>query len=258
MSSETLFLDHDLISQRYFFPRDDSFPHAFAIPCEGGISLVCRYFQIPGVALEDAKTMVHFHGNGEVVSDYFGPFKDTILRMGVHLLLVEYRGYGSSTGIPSLVGILEDTSHIFRAIGKKAEDLIVFGRSIGSIYAIDFAHCYPDVAGLILESGIADPLERVLLRVSPAELGTDLERLESESSRFLDHQRKLESFHNPLLVLHTEHDGLVDRSHADRNFKWCASEKKQLLVFENGTHNSILYTNWDEYMDTIGSFIRSL
>ena len=53
--------------------------------------------------------------------------------------LAEYRGYGGSTGEPSLVAMLDDVDAIFSALGRPAGELVVYGRSIGSIYAIEFA-----------------------------------------------------------------------------------------------------------------------
>jgi len=64
--------------------------------------------------------------------------------------------------------------------------------------------------------------------------------------------------HNPLLVMHTEHDGLVDISHAERNYKWAASPQKQLLRFPVGDHNSIMGQNKNEYVAAIKSFGKTV
>ena len=61
--------------------------------------------------------------------------------------------------------------------GCPASELIFFGRSVGSIFAIEAASRFPDAAGLVLESGIADVLERLLLRVQPEELGVTAQEL---------------------------------------------------------------------------------
>jgi hypothetical protein len=47
-------------------------------------------------------TLVHFHGNGEIVDDYLGDFVELIGRMGCSSFLVGYRGYGRSPGVPRL------------------------------------------------------------------------------------------------------------------------------------------------------------
>ena len=90
--------------------------------------------------------------------------------MGWDLLLAEYRGYGGSTGEPLLGRMLDDVEAVLRAAGPP-ERLVVFGRSVGSLFALEAVARCPGVAGLVLESAIADPLERLLLRVTPRELG---------------------------------------------------------------------------------------
>ena len=50
----------------------------------------------------DAKTVIYFHGNGEVVADYLPSFPEWITRAGCNVLLAEYRGYGMSSGTPAL------------------------------------------------------------------------------------------------------------------------------------------------------------
>lgn len=246
-------LEHPLISNRYFYPRYDEFPDIFWVP-QGNIQLACyRVHQN-----DDALTFIHYHGNGEVISDYLPDFSDTLLEMGVNVCFAEYRGYGRSSGTPSLVSMLDDTTALFEALALPASRLVVYGRSIGSIYAIEFAHRYPTIAGLILESGIADPLERVLLRVDPEELGISDEALAYACSQHLDHHRKLQGYQNPLLVLHTRHDGLVDLSHAQRNYEWASSTQKKLHIFERGDHNSLLFVNQHPYHQALADFLDQL
>ncbi|WP_224243199.1 alpha/beta hydrolase [Hyalangium gracile] len=245
-----MLLDHPLINQRYFFPRRQQPPAPFLVDC-GEARLVCyRAERHPG-----ARTLLHFHGNGEVVDDYVPDFVEMFLSMGVNVFLAEYRGYGGSTGTPSLARMLEDTEPLFRALGLPEERLVVFGRSVGSIYAIELAARHPRIAGLILESGIADPLERILLRVQPQEIGTTLEAMTSEARRLLDHQQKLSRYPGPLLVLHAEHDSLVDASHARRNHAWAAGADKTLRLLPRGDHNSILPANREEYLGALRTFL---
>jgi pimeloyl-ACP methyl ester carboxylesterase len=112
--------------------------------------------------------------------------------------------------------MLDDVEAIFEAVGRRPEELIVFGRSLGSVYAIEFAHRYPDVAGLVLESAIADPLERILLLMTPAELGMSLSAIEAAFRERLDPLAKPRARHKPTLIMHTKNDHLVDASHAVR------------------------------------------
>ncbi len=202
-------LDHPLISQRYFFPRRAPLTQTRWVEVEGA-KLAC--YEQPG-----EKILVHFHGNGEVVADYVPDLSQVFQKvMNTGCFFSEYRGYGGSTGTPELGMMLHDIPAIFEAIGKPAEQLIVFGRSVGSIFALEFAYRYPKIGGLIIESGIADPLERLALRVRPEELGVDAPTMAKAVAERLDHQKKISAYPGPLLVMHAKGDDLVDVSHAER------------------------------------------
>lgn len=245
-------LDNPILSGGYFYPWPNRFEDPFFVEGDG-FRLDCRY---RGVS-EDVPTMIHFHGNGETVADYVGDFEDRIAALGVNLLLAEYRGYGMSSGVPSLVAMLADVELIVRAAGVEPERIIFFGRSLGSLYAAYGAGLFPQAAGLILESGIADPLERTLVRFEPWQLGTDLAGLRKAVDRDLNQHDKLAAFRGRTLIMHTRNDDLVSVSHAEYLHEW-ANKPKQLLIFEWGDHNTILPANSDAYFAAIGNFVRML
>ena len=167
-------LNHRLISERYFFPRQGAFADPFWVDC-GDAQLACSYHEID----PRAKTLIHFHGNGEIVDDWQGDFVHLIQQLGCNVFLAELRGYGQSSGLPQLGKMLEDVVPTILALGKPASELILFGRSVGSIFAIEAAARFPEVAGMVIESGVADVLERLLLRVHPQELGCADEDLQA-------------------------------------------------------------------------------
>lgn len=239
-----------MVSRRYFFPRRVSFEDPFWVDCGDGIQLGCYFHEgHPG-----SKTLVHFHGNGEVVSDYMGDFVSVIDSMGYNCFLMEYRGYGMSTGRPALVRMFDDVETVIRRIGVPPRNLILFGRSVGSLYAIHGVSRFPNAAALILESAIANPLERILLRIHPSEFGTTLDQVEEAVAREINLPAKLTFFDGPTLILHTKYDGLVDVSHAHLLEGWC-SGPTQLKVFDRGDHNSIMYVNSHGYFKTIHRFL---
>jgi pimeloyl-ACP methyl ester carboxylesterase len=244
-------LDHPLISERYFFPRSAR-PRSRLDVDTGDAILACALHR----SSPEGRTVVHFHGNGEVVADWQDGFPEVIGRMGWDLLLAEYRGYGASTGQPQLGRMLDDVAAVLCAAGPP-ERLVVFGRSVGSLFALEAVARCPTVAGLVLESAIADPLERLLLRISPRELGVDAATFEAAVAARLDHRAKLAGYRGPVLVMHTRHDGLVDVSHAERLAAW-AGGPATLRVFEAGDHNSILFENQEAYLGLVGEFLGAV
>lgn len=242
--------DHPLISKRYFFPRPGQ------VMDETRVELKDCYLSGHHSEQDPAlPTILYFHGNGEIVADYVPDLRDVFHDMGANAYFAEYRGYGASTGRPMMATMLDDVSEIIEQSKIPPEKLIVFGRSVGSIYAIEAAKRYPNIAGLIIESGISDPVQRIELRVTPEELGTSAEELHSEAKELFNHEEKLGHFGGPLLILHARNDHLVTLDHAEDNYQWAGSAQKELVIFEKGDHNSILFMNQLEYLKKVAEFI---
>ncbi len=243
MAAQGSLLDHPRITRSYFFPRPDAPDDTVVVEVEGA-ELACSHHHID----DKAHTVVHFHGNGETVADYVPDMADILNDIGLNAFFVEYRGYGDSTGTPGLYRQLQDIPAIVDHLDVDPSRLIPFGRSIGSIFAVHLVSLYPDVAGLILDSPIADVLERILLRVSPRDLDTTYEIIKDEVLDHLDHHQKVADFDRPLLILHARHDHLVNASHARRLHTWAGSLQNRLVLFKRGDHNSLYAQNEDDYL----------
>lgn len=247
-------LDSQAISGAYFFPRPDTVNFAIDIPVDGAVLRCIVDYKDPS-----RKTMIHFHGNGEVVADYLkAGGRHAFSDLGINVVYVEYRGYGRSTDHPKLAAMLSDGERVVEALGIPYSKIVAFGRSMGSLYAIELAARHPEIAGLILESGIADPAERFLTYADLSETNYTEDQVRAEVNRLFDHQAKLGRYSNPLLILHTENDGLIHISHAERNLAWAASSQKRLVRFPHGNHNSISYINRLEYDQEIEAFLSTL
>ncbi len=246
------FLNHPILSSRYFFPWPNAFDNPFVVKGRG-FQLGCRYMKIS----DKLPTIIHFHGNGECVADYLGDFEESVANAGANLLLAEYRGYGMSSGAPALAEMLDDVALLVEASGVPPEQIVFFGRSLGSLYAVHGAALYPQAAGLIIESGLADPLERILVRIMPRDVGATAAELQAEVHTFFDQRSKIAAFSGSTLILHTRNDDMVSASHAERLHDW-ANTPKQLLIFERGDHNSILAVNQQAYFAAVHSFLHSI
>lgn len=249
----TSILNHPLITERYFFPRQESFADPFWVDC-GDARLACHYTEVDPQAL----TIVHFHGNGEIVADYIDFLPPLFARFGCNCLLAEFRGYGMSSGQPELGRILDDTGKLLDSLPAPPDRTVFFGRSVGSIPALHAAALWPDAAGLIIESGIADVLERLLLRIDPAELGVSLPQLQQTVDKDLDQKKKISAFLGPILIMHTANDGLVDVEHAEKLFEWANGPDKKMEIFPRGDHNSIMMVNAEAYFGLVGNFLEKL
>lgn len=253
MTNDATLLDHPIIAERYFYPRAATLAEPYWIEAADGSRLACMY-QVVDPA---APTVVYFHGNGEVVADYVPDFPAWMARAGFNLLLAEYRGYGMSSGRPALAGMLDDVPAILRHLAIPDQRLVLFGRSIGSLYALHGVLKQPQIAGLILESGISDISQRFFTRVHPEELGSNEDQLTEMLKQYFDYAQKLQAFQGKTLILHTQFDELVPVRHAEALYA-AASEPKQLHIFKRGGHNDIFYYNREAYMRLVETFVASI
>jgi len=160
--------------------------------------------------------------------------------------------------------MLEDVQKIFEALNLQEENLIIFGRSIGSIFAIHFAYKYPNISGLILESALAEPMNFLLQRrpqlVEYLEEKGILQDLLRESQKYLNNKEKLQVYKGPLLIFHTKSDSLVSVRHSEQIYEWAVTpeSEKKLIIFENGNHNTIFYMNAESYIQGMHQFFIKL
>ncbi len=63
MGEASAILDHDIVSSRYFYPRPAMVDNPFWVEAADGSRLACSYHAVDAAA----KTIIYFHGNGEVV-----------------------------------------------------------------------------------------------------------------------------------------------------------------------------------------------
>jgi len=248
-------LDHPEIGRSYFFPRRTPVPSPLWVDA-GDARLACAFHRADDLPpAGDALTIVHFHGNGEVAADWQDGFPERVASsLGCHLLLAEYRGYGLSTGEPRLGRMLDDVEVIVRAAGAPPERIVLFGRSVGSIFAIEGVSRFPNVAGLVLESGIADVLERLLLRLDPEDVGATPEELAAAVAGRLDHRKKLSAYRGPVLVMHALFDDLVPVTHGERLAEWAAGPVI-LKLMDRGDHNTILAENERAYFEALAELV---
>ena len=118
-----------------------------------------------------------------MVSDYdeISPFYH---QKKLNLVVADYRGYGASSGIPTLTDLVQDCHVILKEIVAELsrrnlrKDLWVMGRSLGSISALELAHKHQDVIkGLIIESGFPSVV-RIITHLGIPAPGIDLEKID--------------------------------------------------------------------------------
>ena len=195
------------------------------------------------------------HGNGEVVSDYdeISPFYH---QKGLNLVVADYRGYGVSSGIPTLTDLAQDAHDIFKQVREDLsrrnlrKDLWVMGRSLGSISALELAYQHQAVMkGLIIESGFPSVVRIMTHLGIPAE-GMGLEEIEQECLE------RIEKIFIPSLIIHGDQDWLVPLQNAKDIYQHLGTQEKEFLIIPSATHNDIALVGFQEYFNALGRFIE--
>jgi len=242
-------LEDRTISKRFLFPREKHFDEPFLITTATN-KLSC-YRRIVD---ETKKMLVVFHASSEVAPDYLDVFAREIENMGYNLLIAEYPGYSLSTGTSSLINIIGEIPYIIENCGLPIDQLVIFGRSLGTSYAVNAISQFPEIKGLIIESGIADFYERLDRRVSPEDVDTTEQILRQEVLKYFDIEKQLKAFTGSTLIMHTSDDRIINVRHAKQNFEW-ANEPKDLILFDHGDHSDIQFSNHDAYFKAIKEFL---
>jgi len=173
--------------------------------------------------------MVYFHGNGGNIS-YRWPRAELFQREGCGVLMVEYRGFGGSTGSPSEQALLADGRLMLDRLeerGISSTRVILFGESLGTGIAVTLAAERP-VAAVILDSPFT-----ALVDVAAAHFPWLPVRL-LMWDRF-DSLAKISRVHARLLIIHGEADGVVPFAMGERLFA-AANEPKTFLRLKGADH----------------------
>ncbi len=200
--------------------------------------------------------LLFFHGNGEIVADYdeLGPLFNA---RGLNLLAVDYRGYGRSSGHPSVSALLADSHTIldytrgWLGANGQTGPLVVMGRSLGSAAVLELAHSRSgEIDGLVVESGFA--LATPLLRL----LGIDPDRIGFEEAQGFRNIDKIKTFSGPTLIIHAEFDHIIPFRDGEALYATSPAAHKELLRIPGANHNDIFLRGMADYLDAVERFGR--
>ena len=196
-----------------------------------------------------AGTVLIFHGNAGNIShriDYLTMFH----RLGYSSLLVDYRGYGQSTGSPSEEGTYRDAEAAWSWLTKErrlaARDIVVLGESLGGAVAVWLAarvhsralvvaSCFTSVPALGSQVYPFLPV-RLISRFSYDSLGT------------------IGSVKAPVLVAHSREDDIIPFAHGKALYD-AAPEPKQFLEMRGGHNDGFLFVR-EEWVKQLGEFLE--
>ena len=226
-------------SEHWIKTSDGERLHAWYIPCQDA-----RY------------TFLFFHGNTGNLSTRMDTI-NILHELGINLFMIDYRGYGKSTGKPSEQGTYLDGEaswqYLIHTLGIRPEKAIIFGRSLGGGIASHLATRVTP-AGLILESTFS----------SMCAVAKDVYPL--IPVRLILHTRypnidNIRQINCPLLIIHSTEDEYIGFHHGQalyNAFNPRVDPSYKHFVPIAGAHNSGFFTSAGQYKQGINEFMALL
>jgi fermentation-respiration switch protein FrsA (DUF1100 family) len=186
----------------------------------------------------EVPTLIYFHGNAGNMGFRLKNAAEMFFKLDINILMMDYRGFGRSTGIPSEKGLNIDADTVLKyALNHaklKKSPLISFGRSLGGAVAVSLAHRYPQsISGVVLENtflSISSMVDKLLPYVSL--LKPLVLRIKWDSDV------KIKELNQPIMFISGDADTLVPPVHMKKLHDTATHSKyKDFFSVIGGGHN---------------------
>jgi len=200
-------------------------------------------------------TLLFLHGNAGNISHRLDSI-NIFHQLGLSVLIIDYRGYGNSTGTTSEQGTYIDAEaawdYLFKQRKVNDDNIIIFGRSLGGAVAIGLASKHQPTA-LIIESSFTSVAD-VGKHYYPYLPTSLLARIKYPS---ID---RIANIKSPTLFIHSKDDEIIPYKYGKRLFTEALKETTTTKLFLdiNGGHNEGFLLSGKEYFDGINDFITDI
>ncbi len=175
------------------------------------------------------KAIIYFGGNAELVSYNSKVFSDIFPNHTIYL--VNYRGYGGSTGIPTEKAIYSDALYIFDQVKKKHSEITIIGRSLGSGVATLVAS-KREISKLVLITPF-DSVQNIAQKVFPI-YPMSLLLKEKYNSAMRAHSIKAK-----VLLLIAENYNIIPIENSENLARKFKKEQLEVKIIPDSDHNTI-------------------
>lgn len=192
-----------------------------------------RLYSWYGKAEAGQPTILFFHGNGGSIPTRHERFRQWMSE-GFGMFMLGYPGYGGSDGVPSERTFREASQLAYdflREQGVSAEDIVIYGQSIGTGVAVWLAS--EQIArALILEAPMTSAID--VAETHYPYLPVSL--LLKDKFLSIDYVGKIDM---PLLIVHGDADQIIGIEHGRSLFE-AAIEPKAFFQVKGAGHNNLI------------------
>ena len=228
-------------SMLYFPTPETRLPGAAAIALPSGGETL-RIWARP---VEGPQALVYFGGNAEDVAGNFTPFAGAM--PGRAIYLVNYRGYGGSSGSPSEQALFDDALAVYDWARQKHQSIAVVGASLGSgVAAYHAAHPPVEPRILVTPFDSIENVARARFPVLPISLLL--------KDRF-DSAARVPAIAAKTLIVVAEHDEVIPRERTDALIASFPAGQARVEVLEGTGHNTV--ADSPRYLELIAGFLQN-
>jgi len=185
---------------------------------------------VPAANEADAPVLLFLHGNAGNIAGRLGSIQ-TFHDLGLNVFIIDYHGYGNSTGKPTEKGTDLDADaaweYLTGELGIAPERIIVFGRSLGGGVAVSLA-ARQTPGLLVVESSFTSTMDmgQRMFPYLPVRL---------LCRHRYDNETNIQSVKCPVLIAHGPNDITIPFAHGQRLYEE-ANEPKEFITISGG-HN---------------------
>lgn len=201
-------------------PCELKIPHEEVVIRNGDVTLRGCLLKSP---IETQKTVIFLNGRGHNSSKCFEKFVELQKKVPVNILMVDYRGFGRSSGTPTFNGLVSDAEAMYNFLrkekGLKVDDISIFGASLGGGVAIQLAK-RKEVNALVIQSSftsIEDVAGDIMSSVLPDVLIDAVTPL--VVTKFNSQETIKEVKAKQLLIIHGTNDKVIPYKHGVSLFR---------------------------------------
>ncbi|XP_014680943.1 PREDICTED: monoacylglycerol lipase ABHD12-like [Priapulus caudatus] len=197
--------------------------------------------------------ILYLHGNAGTRAGYHRvQIYKMLSDLNFHVIALDYRGFGDSTGSPTEKGISDDAMYIYRWLEERADEskIIIWGHSLGTGVATQLTKQICDSGGCPARLVLEAPITSIMEVASEHPLSMPYKYLPFFTPIFLDAIAKHgASFNNteniasvrcPTIILHAKDDPIVPFKFGEKLFqaaeksRHSESEPVHFVAFEDG------------------------
>ena len=225
------------LPQDYTYSFNSEFEE-FNLTSDDGAQLNALHFK----SQNPKGVILYFHGNAGDLSRW-GEIAQDFLKYDYDVIVMDYRGYGKSTGKRSEVNLFKDAQLFYDYASQlfSKDEIVLYGRSLGCSIAIHVASNNP-CQKLILETPFFNLTDVAQDRFPFLPMKPILKyRLASN-----DYIKKVKA---PIRIFHGTEDRVVAYDSGKRLFETIPLSDKKMYTIPNGKHNNL--GEFKEYQDAI-------